>query len=40
MTYARDLLYEPLADLNEMFSRAAPEQPFSRPLNWLILVLD
>lgn len=33
-------LYESLADLDVMFARIDIDQPFSRPISWLSLVLD
>lgn len=33
-------LYESLADLDVIFERTDPDQPLSRPISWLSLVLD
>ena len=33
-------LYESLADLDVVFERTEPDQPFSRPIGWFSLVLD
>ncbi len=33
-------LYESLADLEVLFARTEPDQPFSRPIGWLSVVLD